>query len=152
MAGRDSGGGSLSLAELIDEHGEKIYYDLHQYAGGLNLVHALDYESGYSPRQIIMLIRNLPIESATVAALRGDDTYRGWGLDRYMTATLIDKLSENNYIHRMANSGKGKKPQPPEAFYRPEDSDKKAQQQKPNSFATMAAMYFNAAQKKKEGV
>lgn len=147
MAGGHSAGGSLGLAELIDKYGEKIYSDLHQYAGGLNLVEALREGSGYSPRQLLLLIINLPIESATIAAMRGGDDYRGWGIDRYMFASLIDSVRENTYAFLLANSDKRKKPNEPTPAYRPEDKQK-SQKTKPNSFATMAAAFYNAAANK----
>ena len=146
MAGVDSAGGSLSLAELIDKYGEQIYFDLHHYAGGLNLVEALQDGSGYSPRQLIMLISNLPMESATISAMRGDDEYRGWGVDRYMIAHLIDSVRENTYAFLMANSKK--KPDKPEPTYRPgKKDDNKA---KLNSFATMAGAFYTAAANKEK--
>lgn len=144
MAGVDSAGGSLSLAELLDKYGEKVFFDLHHYAGGLNLVDALQYDSGYSPRQLILLIANLPVESATIAAMRGDDEFRGWGVDRYMIANLIDSVRENTYVLLAANSKR--KPEKPQPTFRPEQKRKDKTQ--PNSFASMAAAFYNAAQHK----
>lgn len=144
MAGGHSAGGSLQLAELIDKYGEKIYSDLHRYAGGLNLVDALQDDSGYSPQLLISLITNLPIESNTIAAMRGGDEYVGWGIDRYLRANLIDAVNKNTYAFLLANSKN--KPEKPEPTYRP--GKKENDKPKPNSFATMAAAFYNAAANK----
>lgn len=117
MAGGHAAGGSAQLARLIDQYGEHIYRDLHEYAGGLNLVDALSDGSSYSPAQILLLIKGLPLESATVAAMRGDDEFRGWGVDRYLLTALIDAVRESTYILLAANSKK--KPSPPKPTYRP---------------------------------
>lgn len=143
MEGSDPAGGSLSLADLIDKHGEKIFFDLHRYAGGLNLVKALEDDSGYSPRQLLHLIMSLPVESATMAALQGGDEFRGWGVLEYQIASLIDSVRENTYVLISANSKK--KPEKPEPTYRPKQ--KQSQKTKPNSFAAMAAAFYNAAVK-----
>lgn len=150
MAGSDSGGGSLSLAGLIDEHGEKVFYDLHHYLG-LNLVRIMDEGSGYTPLQILTLINNLPPESATIASIRGGNSYRGWGTDRYLAAALIDAVQYQTYVLKAVNTGKGdRKPELPEKFYRPEGTEEK--KNKPNTFAAMAAAFYNTAVNKKEEV
>lgn len=142
MAEGYSAGGSVGLAELIDKHGEYIYRDLHEYAGGLNLVDALREGSGYSPRQLIMLIRNLPMDSATIASIRGGEQFRGWSMDRYMVAQLIDAVQENTYVTILA-AGPKRKPKAPEPTHRPDTEKKKG-----NSFAAMAAQVFQAAESK----
>lgn len=119
MAGSHAAGGSVQLAELIDKYGEHIYRDLHEYAGGLNIVTALREDSGYSPRQIILLIKGLPLESATMAAIRGSGEFRGWSVDRYLLVRLIDEVQHNTYQLIAANSKK--KPTVPEPMYRPKE-------------------------------
>lgn len=137
MAEGHSAGGSLQLAELIDEYGEHIYRDLHEYAGGLNLVDLLRDDSGYSPRQILLLIKGLPLESATIALMRGSEEFRGWGIDRYQRAALIDAVRENTYAFISANSKK--KVAAPEPVYRPKDKVKKRSTGQPNIFAQRLA-------------
>jgi hypothetical protein len=116
MDGGDQPGGSGGLAGLIDEHGEAIYADLIQYYG-INLVDALRDGSGYSPRQILVLIRQLPSESRLSAAFQGGNQFLGWGVDRYMQANLIDAVRELTFAFISANSKK--KPKPPKPAYRP---------------------------------
>lgn len=144
MAGGHAAGGSLQLAGLIDEYGEHIYRDLHEYAGGLNLVDALREGSGYSPRQILILIKGLPLESATSAAIRGSQEFRGWGIDRYLRANLTDAVRQNTYVLLSANSKK--KPAPPEATYRPKEAVQPKKQNPNNPFAQRLA----AAKRAKE--
>lgn len=98
--------------------------------------------SGFSPRKVLALVRQLPPESATIASLRGGDHFRGWGLDQYFYAALIDAVRENTYAVIAANSKK--KPKPPEPVQRPEQRKPKAQT---NSFAAMAGARIAAAKK-----
>ncbi len=144
MAGSHAAGGSLQLAELIDQYGEHIYRDLHEYAGGLSLVEALRDGSGYSPRQIILLIKGLPLESASVAAMRGGDEFRGWGFDRYLSTSLIDAVRENTFAFVAANSKR--KPSPPQPTYRPKD---KAQVKRSTGQPNLFAQRLSAARKAK---
>lgn len=98
---------------------------------------ALREGSGYSPTQILLLIKGLPLESATVAAMRGGDEFRGWGIDRYHTAALIDEMRVNTYVTAAAAGGK-KKPPKPEPSYRPKEKvrrrPKSAEPDKNNPF------------------
>lgn len=141
MAEGHAAGGSIQLAQLINQFGEHIYRDLHEYAGGLNLVDALREGSGYSPRQLLLLIKGLPVESATIAAMRGGSEFRGWGFDRYLHTTLIDAVHENTFAILAVNSQKPKKLTPPEPTYRPKDAEpvKKTKTQANNPFAQRLA-------------
>lgn len=71
----------------------------------------------YSPAQLIALVRNLPIESRTVAALRGGEQFVGWGVDRYMMAQLIDSVNSTAYAVVASNSKR--KPKAPKPVRRP---------------------------------
>jgi hypothetical protein len=137
VAGGHAAGGSAGLAELIDKYGEHVYRDLHEYAGGLNLVAALRDGSGYSPRQILLLIKGLPLESATIAAMRGGVEFRGWGLDRYLSAALHDAVKENTFAFVAANSKK--KPTAPEPMFRPKEKKAKTTNGHNNLFAQRLA-------------
>jgi hypothetical protein len=132
-------GGSGALGELIDEHGEAVFADLVQYYG-LNLAQALREGSGSSPRQILVLIRQLPPESRTVAQIRGGDAFLGWGTDRYLQAVTVDAIRELTFAFVSANSKK--KPMQPEPVPRPEGK-KSARPKKQNRFAQMAKMHAN---------
>lgn len=123
MAGGNPAGGSIGLASLIDDHGECLFADLLE-TYGINLVCALSDESDYSPLQLLVLIKQLPPSSRTVAALRGGPVYLGWDADRYMFASLIDAVNQNTHAVIAANSGK-KKPKAPKPFPRPEATSKR---------------------------
>lgn len=115
MDGGYAAGGSAGLAKLIDTYGEQILADF-QSEYGLNLVQVLQ-PGGMSPRQVLALIRQLPPESRTVAALRGGDQFRGWGVDRYLLASVIDAINQNTFAFVSANSKR--KPKAPEPVSRP---------------------------------
>lgn len=91
-------------------------------------------DSGFSPRQIVLLIKGLPVESRTIALMRGNEELRGWGVDRYQRAAMIDAVRENTFAFISANSKR--KPTPPEPTYRPkEKAAKKRNTGQPNLFA-----------------
>jgi len=110
----DPAGGSIALAKLLDEFGEAILADLQSYYG-LNLVREMG--QGLSPAQIIVLIRQLPLESRSVALRRGGEDFVGWGIDRYMFAQLIDAVQMTT--HAVAQSNSKRKIKAPKPVYRP---------------------------------
>lgn len=118
-----SGGGSVSLIVLIDKVGEAILYDFQHYLN-LNLVECLRGDD-YSPVQLISLIRNLPLESRTVAALRGGEQFLGWGVDRYLMAQLIDSVNSTAYAVVASNSKR--KPKAPKPIRRPKKNTQKGE-------------------------
>lgn len=147
MAGDYPAGGSLQLASLIDRHGDLVYSDLLMYAGGLNLFSMLEEGSGFSPRQILVLVDLLPLECKTKAALRGGLHFEGWGPDRYMTANLIDAVRENTYVTLLGIPTKSRKrPPAPEPTYRPEKAERA---KKPNMFRMMAAKHIASVREKR---
>jgi hypothetical protein len=134
---KDPAGGSVALAKLFDEFGEAITADF-QSVYGLNIVREI--EQGMSPAQIIVLIRQLPLESRTVSARRGGDEFLGWGVDRYMFAQLLDAVQMTT--HAVVQSNSKKKVKAPKPVYRPGKKPKVA-----NPFRTQLEM----AKKLKEG-
>lgn len=154
MAGDGSGGGSLALADLIDKYGEYIYFDLHHYCGGLNLVDLVRDGSGYSPRQILWLINGLPTESATKSEIQGGQHYRGWTVNSYLIANVADAVRENTWHRSAINTEKGKKtPEEPKPTYRPGDERVKKAAKKRNPFAARlaAAKAVKAAREQASG-
>jgi hypothetical protein len=137
--GGDSAGGSQGLADLVDKYGGSLIADFERYYRPLPEL----LVSGRSPRYILGLIRQLPVESATVAELRGGSQFRGWDVDRYLLTAIVDAIQANTYMLAKANQGKPKMPEP---MYRPE----KAKPKNENSFAAMARGFYRAAQQKKE--
>lgn len=144
MDGGDSAGGSTGLANLIDDYGEYLLADFQSHYG-LNLVAAARPGSGYSPRHLLLLAKQLPLTSATVAAIRGGSQYRGWDAAQYLRAETIDAIRENTYAFIAANSKR--KPKAPEPIPRPEMKERK----KDNTFRMMAAERIAAARKAKGG-
>jgi hypothetical protein len=142
--GGDPAGGSAGLAELIDKYGDEIFADLLQYCG-VNLVVALKPGSGFSPRQLLALIHQLPVESRTVAAIQGGPEFRSWTPDTYLLAAVIDAVRENTWAFVSANSKK--KPKPPEPVKRPG----KAKKKKTNSFAAMATQHLMSQRMMRKG-
>lgn len=99
-----------------------------------------------------MHIHNLPMGSATVAEIRGGEQFRGWDLDRYMTARLIDSVQALRYITLLAHSDpKRRKPPAPEPFPTPDKIHKKTKDAQPGSFAFIAKKLIAKGKKRKEG-
>lgn len=140
MGRGEPAGGSLRLAELIDQYGEHLVADLKRYYQ-IDLWDVLVDGSGLTPRKVLLYIRGLPAESATVAAMRGGPQFYGWGVEMYMLANLLDAVRENTYATMMA-AGPKKKPKPPEPFQRPGKEKKSS-----NLFVQMArAAYLRGNQ------
>jgi hypothetical protein len=149
VGGGDATGGSGELARLIDGYGEYLVSDFQHYYH-LDLTDVLRPGSGLSPRRALVLIRQLPIESATVAAMRGGPEFRGWGQDRYLMATLIDAVNNLNYTLTVVNTDSKKpKPQPPEPVYRPDKAAEKKKQVNP--FTAIAKQKLDEARRRKAG-
>jgi hypothetical protein len=148
VGGGDSAGGSGELARLIDRCGECILADFQHYYR-LDLADVLRPGSGLSPRRALALLRQLPLESSTMAALRGGPEFRGWGQDRYLMAALIDAVNHLTYTFALANTDPKKaKPKKPEPIYRP---DKAAQQKSQgNTFAAIAKQKLAAVRSRRD--
>lgn len=143
MGGGYSAGGSQRLAGLIDQFGEFILADFHSYYG-LSLPEVMG-SGGYSPRAILALIKQLPPEARTVAALRGGEQFQGWGVDRYLLASLIDAVQQNTYAFISANSKR--KPKAPEPVSRPTKDGGPRQDNANNPFRQRLAAAKQAKQK-----
>lgn len=74
-----------------------------------------------TPRRVITLVRALPHDSATVAAARGGDHFRGWDGNRYLLALIGDLLQELIYV-QVAKASPKRKPQRPTPIPRPDAS------------------------------
>lgn len=141
----DAAGGSGALARLIDRHGEEILSDfLHYYR--TDLADVLRPGSGLTARRALALVRQLPPESATVAAMRGGAQFRGWAIDRYLLAQLVDSVNQNTYAFVAANSKR--KPKPPKPIERP--SAASADRRKLGGFAALAAARIKAVREMKK--
>jgi hypothetical protein len=91
------------------------------------------------------------MESAFVAQMRGGYQFRGWGLDRYMAARLIDQQAIGNWMFLCANSDPdGRKPEMPDPYPLPDDIKRKKQlQDKPGSFGFITKTLLAKAKKRK---
>lgn len=144
MDGGDPAGGSSELVHLIDRCGECLIADLKSYYN-VDLRDVLRDDSGLSPRLVLTYVRHMPLESATVAELRGGQHFRGWSPELYRLTDLLDAIQHNTYAFIAANSRR--KPQVPKPVKRPDGT---ASKPKSNSFAALARAHL-AAQKKDGG-
>lgn len=108
MAGGDEAGGSLSLARLIDDHGDALVYDLlafgidlHEYVWGV----ANGIPQQFGPGRLMLLITWLPEGSAFYASMRGGAHWRAWSNQAEIVASLWDL----QYAKATAGSKKAKK-------------------------------------------
>lgn len=107
---------------------------------------ALPPTAALTPRRFLNLVRYLPASSATVAALRGGEQYRGWDTDRYLLALVGDLLQQLIYVQVMRGNPK-RKPAKPEPLPRPGDTDQKAKPR--NAFAATALEHLRTARNAK---
>lgn len=87
----DPGGGSLSLARLIDDYGEGLVPDL-RFHYGIDVMETVRGR-GMSPSLVLMHVQRLPDTSATAALMEGGWDHFGWGLDRYLAARTHDLVA-----------------------------------------------------------
>ena len=96
MDGGYSAGGSLALADLLDEHGDKIYPEVLRYYGvdlrGLFL-------SELDAKTALCLVYALPPDSMTYAALTNDKDTAGWGITEHLLAGVIDAVQQNTFTN-----------------------------------------------------
>ena len=119
---------------------------------GIDLRDLFSEVSPLSPGWVLCHIDHLTVESATVAEIRGGEQFRGWGADRYMTATLINAVEALRYITVLANSDpKKRKVEPPEPFPIPDGTSKRVRDSKPGSFAFIANSLMAKRRKQLEG-
>lgn len=90
-----------------------------QYYLGLDFIAML--KGSHSPKQVIALISQLPLESNTISALRGGEQFVGWGIDRYHFAQLIDAV--NSTTHAVVASNSKRKPKAPKPLPRPKKNN-----------------------------
>lgn len=53
---------------------------------------------GPAPSLVLALISELPDTSRTPASFRGGKEYRGWGMDRYLLAEVLDAINLNSRV------------------------------------------------------
>lgn len=99
---------------MINKHGECIVADLSRYHG-IKPWEILD--GTYSPKVLLAYIRNLPLDSASMAAIRGGPEFIGWDPHMYMLANIVDAIQTNTYAFVAANSKR--KPKAPTPVKRP---------------------------------
>lgn len=121
-----------------------IQADFQQYYG-LRLKKLLGDDGGYSQKEILSLIVNLPVESRFISVERGGLEYWGWSVTQYLLAALIDTVNDNTIVSARVAGAKRAKQAP--RFYRPDVQKKK----KTNQFRAIAARRIASQRRKKEG-
>lgn len=99
-----------------------------------------------TPREVLAWVRNLPLDSATVASIRGGSQFRGWDNQMYMLTNIVDAVRENTYATVSAHSKR--RPKPPKPLDRPRAAKGKAKSPMANRFMMHARMARINAEKK----
>lgn len=152
MGEGDAVGGSIRLAALLDKHGGALVPDL-KYYFGVDLRDLFSEGNPVSPRFALLLIDWLPTGSATVAERRGGPEFRGWDVDRYMAARMVDILNASLYSFVVANSDpKRSRPSQPDPFPTPDvRAAKHRSAEGPGTFAGIAKALLARSKKQKNG-
>lgn len=109
-------GGIGRVLDLIDDEGSRRALESDLMRVGLRLRFFGCGNPLYSWADLVAFIENLPLDSALVRHLRGDD--RDWGLAEDLLAALVDRVG---YIHyALTNDGRGEPPQPVSRWARAE--------------------------------
>src|SRR5690606_30124036 len=100
--------GSRELARLIDKAGEELLFDFRHYLG-LDFLDVFKDGSGLTPRLALSYVRQLPMDSATQAALQRGPEHRGADVHNDQSADLVDLLKWLIYVLIAVNSHNTKK-------------------------------------------
>lgn len=90
----DPAGGSVELDELLEEHGQAIKFDLIER--GVDIRGLWWPGSGVTPRHVLSLVGQLPVESAFAASVRGGSEFRSWSPQLYVLAAIANLLNAAN--------------------------------------------------------
>ncbi len=142
MDGGNPGGGSVGLAQLIDEYGEHLAADLLEHYR-VDLRDIFVPQARLTPLYLLVLIRGLPDDCRFNAERRGGQEFRGWGTSRYVSVATVNAVRALQYTYVAAHSKS--RPRPPEPFPTPDGVHRK--KFGPGSFAFMAAQQLAAGQK-----
>ncbi|WP_172384864.1 hypothetical protein [Streptomyces sp. MNP-20] len=109
MAGRDPGGGSAGLGELIDAgHGGALRADLQRYYG-LDLADV--WRGTLTPRRVWTLSEHLPEDSALAASFAGGSEHRAWTLQTHVLVQLLNAVRVQDVNNIRVSGGKARDPQ-----------------------------------------
>jgi len=109
-----------------------MFADFREYYG-LRLTDVLRFDGSLSIREAAILARQLPQASRTFCAIQGGDEFRGWSIDTYLLAALLDSMNTNTFAFIKANTKKRvKEPRP---VPRPGDAERRKRENASNPFA-----------------
>lgn len=118
----------------MHEHPEEMFADFREYYG-VRLSDVLRFDGSLPVWEAVVLAKQLPPTSRTMACLQGGIEYWGWTLDRHVMVSLLDAMQVQNYAFIQAHTKKTlKEPKPIE---RPGDAELKRQAAQNNPFAQM---------------
>lgn len=145
------GGGSLILADWIDQYGEYIEADLQRFYR-IDLAD-LFRDPRVHPSRLIRLIQNLPTDALTPAHAQGDPALVGFDRDRALWMDIFDAIQQNTFAVVMGNTDKKDKHKvtEPEPYPRPGKTKNKPGHKRNNQFAMMAAAQLRKAAAAKSG-
>lgn len=112
MDGELSGGGSRAVLSVLDRCGSAVYADLLRYFG-VDLGGLVESPPSLSPKKVLVLVENLPMECMTSALLRGVEQSYGWDSTAYLLAGVIDSVRENTHVNMQVRTKKKLKPPEP---------------------------------------
>lgn len=120
----------------MEECGASVYSDLLYYYG-VDLRDMVAPEPTLSPRRVLALVENLPMESTTSCILRGVKDGVGWSNNTYLLAAIHDSVMENTFTNVQVRTKK--RLTPPERLPVPGVEREK---KKKNSFVAAAQKFF----------
>lgn len=111
-----------------------MFADFREYYG-LRLTDVLRFDGSLPVREAAILARQLPPNSRLLSAIQGGSEYRGWTIDTYLLAALVDSMNTNTFAFVKANSKKRVKE--PKSVPRPGDAERRKRENMSNPFAQM---------------
>jgi hypothetical protein len=93
----------------------------------------LKFDGSLPVGEAVILTKQLPHTSRTIACVQGGIEYWGWTIDRHLMTSLLDAINVNTYAFVQANTKSNVQEPTPQA--RPGDEEKKRQAKLNNPFA-----------------
>lgn len=146
MDGGHESGGSATLARLIDQYGDYIAADLME-TYRVDLRDIFVPEARLTPKWLLVLIKELPVTSRFYSEKRGGQQFRGWDESRYTLAAIVNAVRALQWTYLSAHMKSN--PKPPEPYPTPDRNTRKKNNNKPGSFASIAAQMIAAKRAKR---
>lgn len=116
----------------MHDHPEEMFADFREYYD-IRLSDVLRFDGSLPVWEAVVLAKQLPPTSRTMACLQGGIEYWGWTLDRHVMVSMLEAMRIQNFAFISAHTEK--KIQAPTPIARPGDEERRRMEAQNNPFA-----------------